>query len=206
MSGRAVGEPFPTLVEWGAGPSSAIPAGSWPFEVVFIQSQRCGCGGRFEAGAHAVVEGPRGALERHDARCARCGRGRAFWFDISSFHGDPRAHLRFEALRALCQEGLDQVEAGELEAAHLRFSEVAAREPWFGLARYHLGMIALVHEDLCAARAHLSAAAGLLPMDPNVHRALADCWALADEPERAARRRDLAAALDALVDSDMASE
>ena len=193
---------WPAVMEWGATSDVALTAGSWPFQLVFIRSQLCACGGRFEVGAHRVV--PRGddTLERHAVTCRRCGVHRAFWFDIGTFHNDPQASLRFEELRVLFQEGMAQVEEGDLDAARLRFKEVAAREPWFGLAHYHLGMIALVADDFDRAREYLAAAAAILPMDPNVHLALADLWSLLADEERELRARDVAETLEMMVEVD----
>jgi len=193
---------WPAVMSWGATPAGALPASSWPFQLVFIRSQLCACGGRYTVDTHRVVPREQDTLERHAVRCRRCAARRSFWFDISAFHGDPHANLRFEELRALFHDGMEQVDDGDLDAARLHFKEVAAREPWFGLAHYHLGMIAMVAHDFDAARHHLKTAAAILPMDPNVHLALADLWALLDDEEREARARAVADSLEMLVEVD----
>ena len=179
-------KPFPAIVGWGSSPELAVPAGSFPFELIFVQSQRCPCGGRFQTEEHALVSEPPRELERHEASCEGCGSSRPFWFDVSSFVDDPRAVRRFQELRHLFQEGLDLVDVGDLDGASLRFSEVVAREPFFGLAHYHLGMIATVGKDWGAAREHLTCAAGLLPLDPTVRQGLSDLWMMTDDMDRAA--------------------
>ncbi len=177
---------FPAIVGWGSTPELAVPVGSFPFELIFVHSQRCPCGGRFEPRHHELVSRPPRELERHDARCEGCDHERAFWFDVTSFVDDPRACRRFQELRHLFQEGLDLVDAADLDGATLRFAEVVAREPFFGLAHYHLGMIATVGQDWGAAREHLTSAAGLLPLDPTVRQGLSDLWMLTDDMDRAA--------------------
>lgn len=201
---------WPAVVDWGASPGDALAVGSWPFELVFIHSQTCGCGGRYEISDHRVLSRGGRLLERHRVRCARCQRRRAFWFDIAAFHDDPGAYLRFEETRALFHEAMSRVEEGDLDGARLRFAEVAAREPWFGLAHYHLGMIDMVSDEYQQARRHLETAAAILPMDASVHLALADLWSLVDDEPRGLRARQTAEALEALeerqegagVDSD----
>jgi tetratricopeptide (TPR) repeat protein len=192
---------WPAVVEWGRSADAALPVGSWPFELLFIRSQRCGCGGPLDSAGHRVVPGPR-PLERHEAVCERCGARRPVWFDISAFHGDVGAYARFEELRALFEEGLQRVEDGDLAGADLRFREVAAREPWFGLAHYHLGMIAMVGDRYDEARGHLETAAAILPLDPAIHSALADLWSLTERHGRAARAAAVAASLRALLGDD----
>ena len=177
---------FPAIVGWGASPELAVPVGSFPFELIFVHSQRCPCGGRYESAEHALVSRPPRDLERHVARCEGCESTRAFWFDITSFCDDPRASRRFQELRHLFQEGLDLVDAADLESARLRFAEVVAREPFFGLAHYHLGMIATVSKDWVAAREHLTTSAALLPLDPTVRQGLSDLWMMTDDMDRAA--------------------
>ncbi|MCB9759168.1 MAG: hypothetical protein H6739_04970 [Alphaproteobacteria bacterium] len=198
---------FPMLMERGGTRSDPIPVGSWPQELVFIHSQRCPCGGELQPGDHQVFRDPAPAppLERHESACLRCGRARTFWFDITRFDGDPDSGLRFETVRRLFADGLEQVDAGRLDLARARFEEVAAREPWFGLAWFHLGMIDLVGEDYDAAREHLETAAGLMPMEPAIRESLAELWAALDEPERADRERALHLMLTEMVDEDEAS-
>ncbi len=177
--------PFPAIMAWGARPELAVPVGSFPFELIFVQSQRCPCGGRYGATSHELLHRAHRELERQRARCERCSDERDFWFDVSQYLDDPGATRLFQELRHLFQEGLDLIDDGELDAARLRFAEVAAREPFFGLAHYHLGMIATVEQDLDAARVHLTCAAGLLPLDPTVRQGLSDLFVLTDDMERA---------------------
>ena len=196
---------WPAVVEWGASPAAPLEVGSWPFEMLFIDSQRCACGGKYVSGPHHVYEGEP-ALECHRVRCGGCGRKRWFWFDIGSFHRYRRMNNGFETVRGLFKRGLDLVESGELPRAQECFREVAAREPWFGLAHYHLGMIAMVVDDLDRAQRCLETAAGILPMDPAVHSALAAYWALTEEAERARRALAVADALRAFVDGPSSEE
>ncbi len=190
---------WPAVVDWGARPEEALAVGSWPFELVFIHSQVCACGGRYAVGGHRVLARGGRLLERHRVRCERCGRRRSFWFDIESFHDDPGAYLRFEETRALFHEALARVDEGDLEGAELRFAELTAREPWFGLAHYHLGMIAMVSDQPERALRHLETAAAILPMDASVHQALADLWALVDDEPRGRRARRAAEVIEALA-------
>ena len=191
--------PFPLVCERGLAAPDAIPVGSWGFELLFLRSQRCPCGGRFVSLGSTVHPGP---LECHQARCGGCGRLRPFWFDIALFDQDPRAHFRFEELRVMFEEAMGRVGANELEAARPQLEEVAAREPWFGVAWFHLGMIALVNEGLDEARDYLETAVGLLPLDASVHQSLAELWMQRGDDERAARAAWMAMTLEATLDDD----
>ncbi len=189
--------PFPFVCERGLSPEDAVPAGSWGFELLFLRSQRCPCGGRFDSLGSQVRED---RLECHDAECADCGRRRPFWFDVHLFHDDPRAHFRFEELRQMFEEAMDRVTANDLEEARTRFEEVAAREPWFGVAWFHLGMIALVSEDHDEARRCLEIAVGLMPLDASIHQSLAELWTQRGDDVRAARAAWMAMTLEATLD------
>ncbi len=191
--------PFPLVVERGLVREDAIPSGSWGFELLFLRSQRCPCGGRFDSRGSRVHEP---ALECHEAVCGGCGRVRLFWFDIHLFHDDPRAHLRFEELRVMFEEAMERVGGEDLDAARPRFEEVTAREPWFGVAWFHLGMIALVREELDQARHCLETAVGLLPLDASVHQSLAELWMQTGDEDRAARAAWMAMTLEATLDDD----
>ena len=184
-----MGLSWPLVVERGAVPRDAIPVGSWPQELVFVHSQRCPCGGRFREVDHQLVTP---TLERWRARCQGCERLRPFWFDVGGFEGLPD---RFDEVRQLFSDALERVDASDLDGARVRFAEVVAREPWFGLGWYHLGMIAMVQDEADSARRFLETAAGILPMDPEVRGSLADFWEQQDEPERATQCRETEQAL-----------
>jgi len=193
--------PFPLVHERGRRRTDPIPVGSWGFELLFLRSQRCPCGGRFDSLGSTVVEP---ALECHRAACDGCGRVRPFWFDIRLFHQDPRAHFRFEELRVTFEEAMERVGANDLDAARPRFEEVTAREPWFGVAWFHLGMIALVNEGFDLARDYLETAVGILPLDASVHQSLAELWMQTGDEERAARAAWMAMTLEATLDDPVA--
>ncbi|HJN73394.1 MAG TPA: tetratricopeptide repeat protein [Myxococcota bacterium] len=183
---------FPLMMERGLTRRDPVPVTSWPQELVYIHSQRCPCGGSFETLGHALVP-PH--FERQDTTCVRCERARPFWFDISAFQDEIWSSARFEELRALFGEALEMVEREDLDGARVRFSEVAAREPWFALAWYHRGMIALIHDDLDEARECLETALGLLPLDPELHGSMADLHERRGDPIRAAVCRNNEAAI-----------
>ncbi|MCP4807529.1 MAG: hypothetical protein GY913_19725 [Proteobacteria bacterium] len=183
---------WPLVVERGLRATDAIAVTSWPQELVFVHSQRCPCGGRFEQLDHALVSATR---ERWRVRCHGCDRVRPFWFDVSSFEGQPWAQGRFEEVRRLFSDALERVSEGDIEGARVRFSEVASREPWFGLAWYHLGMIAMIQDQPALARCCLETAAGILPLDPEIRGSLADYWDQEGDPVRAGRCRAAEAAL-----------
>lgn len=183
---------IPRVVERGATARDALAVTSWPQQLVTIHSQRCPCGARFRPESHELVSPQR---ERHDVVCQGCERRRAFWFDVSSFEGVPAAAGRFEEVRSLFRDGLKHVEDGDVEGARVRFAEVAAREPWFGLAWYHLGMIAMIQGESDRARECLETAAGILPLDPEVRGSLADFWEQEGDLTRSSRSRAVEAAL-----------
>jgi hypothetical protein len=178
---------FPAVVERGTHIGDAIAVGSWPFELVYIGTQRCPCGGRFRPLALSLEHRGEKVYERQKTVCDDCERSRAFWFDIGSFHGDPEASLRFEEFQTVFESALAALRDEDLPGAQVQFEELVAREPWFGLAHFHLGMIALMQEDLGAAREHLETAVGLMPMDGSIHQGLSQLWALLGEEQRAVR-------------------
>ena len=192
--------PFPLVHERGRVRHDPIPAGSWGFELLFLRSQRCPCGGRFDSVGSRVHEP---ALECHEAVCDACARVRPFWFDIHLFHDDPRAHFRFEELRVMFEEAMERVGQNDLDAALPRFEEVTAREPWFGVAWFHRGMIALVNEGFDEAREYLETAVGILPLDASVHQSLAELWMQTGDDERATRAAWMAMTLEATLDDSL---
>jgi len=188
---------FPLVVERGLTPEDAVAVTSWPQQLVYVHSQRCPCGGSFQAGVHKL-ETVR--LELQETTCTGCGRARPFWFDVSAFAEDPWASARFEEVRALFSEALDLVESEDLDGARIRFSEVAEREPWFALAWYHQGMIAVVNDELDEARRCMETALGLLPLDPELHASMADVHERCGDEVRAAVARNNEQALRRLLD------
>ncbi len=178
---------FPAVVERGTHVRDAIRVGSWPFELVYIGTQRCPCGGRFRPLTLQIRHRGDQVFERQKTVCLDCERNRAFWFDIGAFHDDPEASRRFDDFQCIFESALAALEDENLAVAQAQFQELAAREPWFGLAHFHLGMIALMQEELACAREHLELAVGLMPMDANVHQGLAQLWPLLGEDQRAVR-------------------
>lgn len=202
---------FPLLQERGLRADDPIQVGSWPLREVYVSTQRCPCGGRLDirdsqlrrsdpGGAPCPLPGE--VLERCRLACARCSRRRALWFDLSRFFDDPLANRRFGQVRKMFAEGLSMVEAGRVKDARTRFVEICAREPWFGLAWFHHGMMHLLHEQPEQALEPLTQAAGIMPMNATVHDALADTLELLDMPLRASRHRSLARELDELLDEE----
>jgi tetratricopeptide (TPR) repeat protein len=186
------------VCERGLVRQDPVSVGSWGFQLLFVRSQRCPCGGSFDCLGSTVHDGP---LECHTAQCDGCHRVRDFWFDIALFHDDPRAHTRFEELRVLFEEALENIGKNDLQAAKPRFEEVAAREPWFGVAWFHLGMIALVEGSFGRARRCLENAVGILPLDAGVHQSLAELWMQIGDEERAARAAWMAMTLESTLDA-----
>lgn len=180
------------LVERGASARDAIDVASWPFCLVYLHTQQCACGGRWEAGEHRL----QALLEVHCARCRACGAEREFWFDMSRVLNDPWGHERFEDLRGLFNDGLEALEADQPQQALDLLREVTAREPWFGLAWLHLGMAHMVLDAPERARDALERAVGLLPMDPRVRRRLAGCYAVLGLEAKAQREEDVAELLE----------
>jgi hypothetical protein len=180
------------LVERGASAADAIDVASWPFCLVYLHTQTCACGGEWTAGDHRL----KGMLEVHQATCESCGSERQFWFDLRRVLTDPWGHDRFEQMRELFSHGLDALENQDSPQAIQHLSEVAAREPWFGLAWLHLGMAHMLGEDPESARGALERAVGLLPMDGRVRRSLAGCYTLLGLDARAEREEELANLLD----------
>ncbi len=179
------------LVERGARADDAIPVASWPFCLVYLHTQRCACGGNW----HALTHSLHGRLECHRAICEGCKTERDFWFDLSLVVDDPNGFARFEELRGLFTEGLDYIESGEAFRAIPLLSEVAAREPWFGLAWLHLGIAQMLGEQHLEARPSLEQAVGLLPMDSTAHDGLGDCYLALGLNHRAAREFEMAVRL-----------
>ncbi len=180
------------LIERGASARDAIEVSSWPFCLVYLHTQQCACGGRWDAGEHRL----QGRVEVHHARCRECGGEREFWFDLARVLDDPWGHERFEDMRLMFSDGLEALEADQPDQAVELLAEVTAREPWFGLAWLHLGMAHMVLESPERARRSLERAVGLLPMDPRVRRRLAGCYAVLGLGARAQREEDVAELLE----------
>lgn len=203
--------PFPLVVERGLTSVDPIPASSYGFQGLYLHSQRCPCGARFRAEAWRRLVGggstepalSTGAvvLEAVPATCQGCGRVRWFWFDITGFHGDPAAAVRFTELRHLFEDALAAVARDDFDGAAVRFREVVDREPWLGVAHFHLGMIASRQERWDDAREHLLEAVGLMPLDAGVRHGLAELWLHLDEDDRASRDAWMAMLLEAVVEA-----
>jgi hypothetical protein len=190
---------FPLLVERGMTAKDAIPSASGLFQEVFIRSQRCPCGGFFSSvkqGAHGSVP----AVEIHRAKCSQCGRIRPFCFDTRLIREEAEATTRFDRMEAILEEGLRQLAEGDFLAGEACFREVIALEPWFGVAHYHLGMIALMTERYELAQEALETAVGILPLDAAIHDALSRLWTEIGHEERAARAGWLAMQIEATLD------
>lgn len=191
------------VVERGLTPGDAIAVGSFPQQLLTLRVQRCPCGGRLGLGPDQRLEahGPR-TLERMETRCARCERPRPVWFDITAYHGDPAAFGRFDELVSLLREGVTLMDQGAFAAARPRFAEIVAREPSFAPAWAKLGICAVATDDLPLARRAFTEAAGLCPMEATHHRLLSRLLERVGEVARARWHREVAEALDALVDDD----
>ncbi len=87
-------------------------------------------------------------------------------------------------------------------AARPKFEEVTAREPWFGVAWFHLGMIALVEERYEEALSCLEKAVGILPLDASIHHSMAEFWTRRGDEEKASRSAWMSMALEASLDDD----
>jgi len=172
----------------GARATDAIPVASWPFCLVYLHTQRCACGGAWHAGTHVL----HGRLESHQATCEGCGTEREFWFDLSLVVDDPEGYSRFEDLRELFTQAVSHIDRGAALRSIPLLEEVAAREPWFGLAWLHLGVAQMLEEEHAQARSSLERAVGLLPMDPTARNGLADCYLALGLNHRAAREFEIA--------------
>jgi tetratricopeptide (TPR) repeat protein len=193
------------VVERGLSPNDAISVCSYPQQLLYLRAQRCPCGGRLAIGDDQRLEtSGRRVLERLEARCVRCARPRPAWFDITAYHGDPAAFGRFDELVQLLREGVALMDQGAFAAARPRFGEIVAREPSFAPAWAKLGICAVATDDLPLARAAFTTAIGLCPMEPTHHRLMSRLLTRIGETDRARWHREVAEALDALVDDDEA--
>lgn len=52
-----------------------------------MASVPCVCGGRWQAGEQAMVDGPDGPMDAWEARCGTCGAQAVFRFDVAAFFG-----------------------------------------------------------------------------------------------------------------------
>ncbi|MBK9371917.1 MAG: tetratricopeptide repeat protein [Deltaproteobacteria bacterium] len=197
--------PFPMVVERGLSPGDAIAVTSFPQQLLTLRVQRCPCGGRLSLGVDQRLEA-HGArmLERMEARCVRCDRMRPMWFDISAYHDDPAAHGRFDELVQLLREGVALMDQGAFAAARPRFEEIVAREPSFAPAWAKLGICAVATDNLPLARRAFTTAIGLCPMEATHHMLMSRLLERVGETDRARWHREVAEALDALVDDDEA--
>ena len=65
--------------------SDAIKVGSVAEEYAFLSRQRCACRGTYQRETQTVLEMRGLHYDQLDMRCAKCGAGRTFLFDINAF-------------------------------------------------------------------------------------------------------------------------
>ena len=183
---------FPMIHEWGARAGEPIAANSYLFQEVFIRSQRCFCRSRFKLGQKARQ---RRAGEWR-VTCPGCGRQRSFFFSGVSPDTSAAASDRFERLWHFLGLGLEAAKSKDLYGAEAFLIEVVELEPWWGFAHLQLGAVRMAIGAMDEAKGSLERAVSILPLDAEVHEALAHCLSELGEAERSQRHAWLALQLE----------
>lgn len=186
------GVEFPIVHEWGATASKPVPANSYLFQEVFIQSQRCFCRARYRLGGASVEVSP----GHWRVSCAKCKRTRKFFFKGVGSSVSGIASTRFERLWSFLDQGMLAAEGRDWGAARSLLEEVASLEPWWGEVHLQLGLIQISQGDFDAAQLRLEQAVSILPLDAEVHEALSRLWEALGDDLKARRHGWLALQLD----------
>ncbi|MFP4344750.1 MAG: hypothetical protein ACLFU8_08665 [Anaerolineales bacterium] len=169
-----------------------VKANSVTFEIGHIMAQRCECGGRYEIESQHLVDVDGTPLDRLHAECTQCAEERDFYFDISSFYGQPERYSRFEKTEELLRAGLEAIQAQRWEEAEVylrRVLDPEEGEPDLGWAHYHLGMVLLVQGEHREGVAEIRRAIQLVPREGEFYRGLSKGLELQGREEEAERAR-----------------
>ena len=169
-----------------------VKANSITFEIGHTMAQRCECGGRYEIKSQHLVEADGTLLDRIHTECTQCAERRDFYFDISSFYGQPERYNRFEKTEEHLREGLEAIQAQrwrDAEAYLRRVLDPEEGEPDFGWAHYHLGMVLLVQGEHEAGLTEIRRAIEIVPREAEFYRGLSKGLELQGREEEAERAR-----------------
>ena len=192
---KVLGE-YPMMQQRGLNRRDPIPANSRMFQELYIQTQRCPCGGQMRLVAGGLSQ----ELDVQSGLCTACSARRRYFFTGSATPSSLSASKAFFAFEAALDAGLNAVDMEEWEVAERHFEEAVSLELWFGPAHLQLGLIALSRQDWEAARCALEKAAGLIPLEPGLHDALCRLWTALGNDEKAARHGWLSLQLDSSLD------
>ncbi len=170
-----------------------IPANSITFEVVYVQAQRCECGGSYRFESQHLLMADDLPIDRLTAVCEACGTEQNFFFDIHAFYGEEDQESHFERTEVTMRRAIEAIHVQrwtKAEAALRRVIDPEEGEPAFGWAHYHLGMVLLVQERPQEGLEEIRTAVALVPNEPEFYRGLSKALARLGREEEAAEALD----------------